>query len=102
MPDVELQILRLPHGADLPLPSYQSIHAAGLDLLAAVPAATPLTLKPGERGLVPCGIAIAMPHGFEGQGRPRSGPAVHHGITGLNAPGTIVADNRGEVLGMLV
>jgi dUTP pyrophosphatase len=102
MMDVELQILRLPHGADLPLPSYQSIHAAGLDLLAAVPAAAPLTLKPGERGLVPCGIAIALPHGFEGQVRPRSGLAVHHGVTVLNAPGTIDADYRGEVMVMLV
>ncbi len=102
MKDVELQILRLPHGADLPLPSYQSIHAAGLDLMAAVPAAAPLTLKPGERGLVPCGIAIALPHGFEGQVRPRSGLAVHHGVTVLNAPGTIDADYRGEVMVMLV
>ena len=102
MKDVELQILRLPHGADLPLPSYQSIHAAGLDLLAAVPAAARLTLKPGERALVPCGIAIALPHGFEGQVRPRSGLAVHHGVTVLNAPGTIDADYRGEVMVMLV
>ena len=102
MTDVELQILRLPHGADLPLPSYQSVHAAGFDLLAAVPAATPMTLAPGERGLVPCGIAIALPHGFEGQVRPRSGLAVHHGITVLNAPGTIDADYRGEVMVMLV
>jgi len=102
MTDVDLQILRLPHGADLPLPSYQSMHAAGLDLLAAVPAAAPLTLKPGERGLVPCGIAIALPHGFEGQVRPRSGLAVHHGVTVLNTPGTIDADYRGEVMVMLV
>jgi dUTP pyrophosphatase len=102
MTDVELQILRLPHGADLPLPSYQSIHAAGLDLLAAVPAATPMTLAPGGRGLVPCGIAIALPRGFEGQVRPRSGLAVHHGVTVLNAPGTIDADYRGEVMVMLV
>jgi dUTP pyrophosphatase len=102
MTDVGLQIQRLPHGADLPLPSYQSIHAAGLDLLAAVPAAAPLTLKPGERGLVPCGIAIALPHGFEAQVRPRSGLAVHHGVTVLNAPGTIDADYRGEVMVVLV
>ncbi len=102
MTDVELQILRLPHGADLPLPSYQSIHAAGLDLLAAVPAAAPMTLAPGERGLVPCGIAISLPRGFEGQVRPRSGLAVHHGVTVLNAPGTIDADYRGEVMVMLV
>jgi dUTP pyrophosphatase len=102
MTDVELQILRLPHGADLPVPSYQSAHAAGLDLLAAVPAAAPITLLPGERSLVPCGIAIALPHGFEGQVRPRSGLAVQHGVTVLNAPGTIDADYRGEVRVMLV
>ncbi len=102
MTDVELQILRLPHGSDLPLPSYQSVHAAGIDLLAAVPAAAPMTLAPGERGLVPCGIAIALPRGFEGQVRPRSGLAVHHGVTVLNAPGTIDADYRGEVMVMLV
>jgi dUTP pyrophosphatase len=102
MTEVELQILRLPHGADLPPPSYQSLHAAGLDLLAAVPAAAPMTLGPGERGLIPCGIAIALPHGFEGQVRPRSGLAVHHGVTVLNAPGTIDADYRGEVMVMLV
>ncbi|HLK83003.1 MAG TPA: dUTP diphosphatase [Xanthobacteraceae bacterium] len=102
MMDVELQILRLPHGAGLPLPSYQSAHAAGLDLLAAVPSAAPMTLAPGERGLVPCGIAIALPHGFEGQVRPRSGLAVRHGVTVLNAPGTIDADYRGEVMVMLV
>jgi dUTP pyrophosphatase len=102
MTDVELQILRLPHGADLPLPSYQSIHAAGVDLLAAVPATAPMTLAPGERGLVPCGIAIALPRGFEGQVRPRSGLAFHHGVTVLNAPGTVDADYRGEVMVMLV
>src|SRR5215831_20744316 len=102
MRDVELQILRLPHGADLPLPSYQSAHAAGLDLVAAVPAAAPMTLAPRARGLVPCGIAIALPHGFEGQVRPRSGLAVNHGITVLNAPGTIDADYRGEVMVLLV
>ena len=102
MTDVELRILRLPHGADLPLPSYQSVHAAGLDLLAAVPAANPMMLAPGGRGLVPCGIAIALPHGFEAQVRPRSGLAAHHGVTVLNAPGTIDADYRGEVMVMLV
>ena len=102
MTDVELQVLRLPHGADLPLPSYQSGLAAGLDLLAAVPAATPMVLAPGERGLVPSGIAIALPPGFEGQVRPRSGLAIQHGVTVLNAPGTIDADYRGEVMVMLV
>lgn len=102
MTDVELQILRLPHGADLPLPSYQSVDAAGLDLIAAVPVAAPMTLAPGERSLVPCGIAIALPHGFEGQVRPRSGLAVNHGVTVLNAPGTIDADYRGEVTVILI
>jgi len=102
MTDVELHILRLPHGADLPLPSYQSVHAAGLDLLAAVPADAPVVLAPGERDLLPCGIAIALPHGFEGQVRPRSGLAAHHGVTVLNAPGTIDADYRGEVMVILI
>jgi dUTP pyrophosphatase len=102
MTDVELQILRLPHGVDLPLPSYQSVHAAGLDLFAAVPAAAPLMLLPRGRGLVPCGIAIALPHGFEGQVRPRSGLAAHHGVTVLNTPGTIDPDYRGEVMVILV
>src|SRR5262250_2782046 len=102
MTDVELRILRLPHGADLPLPSYQSAYSAGLDLLAAVPTDAPVTLAPGERGLLPCGITIALPHGFEGQVRPRSGLAAHHGVTVLNAPGTIDADYRGEVMVILV
>jgi len=102
MMDVELRILRLPHGADLPLPSYQSAHAAGLDIMAAVPADTPVTLAPGERGLVPCGIAIALPDGFEAQVRPRSGLAARHGVTVLNTPGTIDADYRGEVMVILV
>jgi dUTP pyrophosphatase len=102
MTDVELRILRLPHGADLPLPSYQSDHAAGLDLMAASPADTPVTLAPGERGLVPCGIAIALPDGFEAQVRPRSGLAARHGVTVLNTPGTIDADYRGEVMVILI
>jgi dUTP pyrophosphatase len=99
---IEVRIMRLPHGADLPLPSYQSEHAAGLDLLAAVPADAPLTLAPGARALVPTGIAIALPVGHEGQVRPRSGLAVRHGLTVLNAPGTIDADYRGEVQVLLV
>jgi dUTP pyrophosphatase len=98
----ELRILRLPHGADLPLPSYQSAHAAGLDLMAAIPAGAPLTLDPGERRLVPCGIAIALPDGFEAQVRPRSGLAARHGVTLLNTPGTIDADYRGEVMVILI
>jgi len=100
--DVKLQIHRLPYGAGLPLPSYQSVDAAGLDLVAAVPEAAPMTLAPGARGLAPCGIAIALPRGFEGQIRPRSGLAVRHGVTVLNSPGTIDADYRGEVMVLLV
>jgi dUTP pyrophosphatase len=102
MMDVKLPIRRLPNGDGLPLPSYQSADAAGLDLVAAVPETAPLRLLPGARALVPCGIAIALPRGFEGQVRPRSGLAVRHGITVLNAPGTIDADYRGEVMALLV
>jgi dUTP pyrophosphatase len=97
-----VEILRLPHGKDLPLPSYQSALAAGLDLVAALPADRPLTLAPGARALVPTGIAIALPPGFEAQVRPRSGLAVRHGVTVLNAPGTIDADYRGEVQVLLI
>jgi dUTP pyrophosphatase len=97
-----VQIMRLPHGADLPLPSYQSELAAGLDLIAAVPADAPLTLKPGARTLVPTGIAVALPQGFEAQVRPRSGLAVRHGLTVLNSPGTIDADYRGEIQVLLI
>jgi dUTP pyrophosphatase len=99
---IEVRITRLAHGTDLPLPSYQSEHAAGLDLLAAVPANGPLTLAPGSRALVPTGIAIALPAGHEGQVRPRSGLAARHGVTVLNSPGTIDADYRGEVQVLLV
>ena len=102
MSDVKLQILRLPHGKDLPLPAYQSAFAAGLDLMAAVPDDAPLTLVPSARALVPTGLAIALPAGFEGQVRPRSGLAVRQGLTVLNAPGTIDADYRGEVQVLLV
>lgn len=97
-----VRIMRLPHGKDLPLPSYQSEHAAGLDLIAAVPAEAPLTLAPGARALVPTGIAVALPQGHEGQVRPRSGLAARHGLTVLNAPGTIDADYRGEIQVLLV
>jgi dUTP pyrophosphatase len=98
----DVQIMRLPHGADLPLPTYQSQHAAGLDLFAAVSADRPLTLTPGERALVPTGIALALPVGHEAQVRPRSGLAARHGITVLNSPGTIDADYRGEVQVLLI
>jgi len=95
--EVEIQVMRLAHGKDLPLPSYQSKHAAGFDLLAALPDATPLTLSPGARALVPTGIAIALAQGYEAQVRPRSGLAARHGVTVLNSPGTIDADYRGEI-----
>lgn len=98
----EVRVKRLPHGADLPLPAYQSAHAAGLDLMAAVPEGAPLNLKPGARALVPTGLAIALPPGHEGQVRPRSGLAAKHGVTVLNSPGTIDADYRGELQVILV
>lgn len=99
---IEIRIMRLPHGADLPLPSYQSEHAAGLDLSAALPADGPLRLAPGARALVPTGIAIALPPGHEAQVRPRSGLAARHGLSVLNAPGTVDADYRGEVQVLLI
>ena len=102
MSDTEVRVMRLPHGKDLPLPSYQSAHAAGLDLLAAIPADAPLTISPGARTLVPTGIAIALPESYEAQVRPRSGLAARHGLTVLNAPGTIDADYRGEIQVLLV
>jgi dUTP pyrophosphatase len=102
MSRIEVPITRLPHGQDLPLPAYQSEHAAGIDLIAAVPADAPLTLAPGARALIPTGIAIALPEGTEAQVRPRSGLAVKHGLTVLNAPGTIDADYRGEIQVLLI
>jgi dUTP pyrophosphatase len=99
---VEVRLMQLPHGSDLPLPAYQSEHAAGLDLHAAVPADAALILAPGERAMIPTGIAIALPPGTEGQVRPRSGLAARHGVTVLNAPGTIDADYRGEIQVILV
>ena len=95
MTPIEVPLQRLPHGAGLPLPSYATADAAGLDLLAAV--AEPIELAPGARHLVPTGISIALPPGYEAQLRPRSGLALKHGVTLLNSPGTIDADYRGEV-----
>jgi len=92
-----VEILRLPHGKDLPLPSYQSVGAAGLDLAAAVPDDAPVTLAPGARALIPTGLAIHLADGLEAQVRPRSGLALKHGVTVLNSPGTIDADYRGEI-----
>ncbi len=88
---------RLPHNPDLPLPAYATPGAAGLDLCAAVPADDPLILPPGERALIPTGLAMALPPGYEAQVRPRSGLALKHGITVLNSPGTIDCDYRGEI-----
>jgi dUTP pyrophosphatase len=99
---IEVRITRLAHGHDLPLPSYQSALAAGMDLMAAVPTDAPLTIARGARALVPTGLAIALPRGSEAQVRPRSGLAVRHGLTVLNSPGTIDADYRGEVQVLLV
>jgi dUTP pyrophosphatase len=101
-PGVEVRIVRLPHGADLPLPQYHSALAAGLDLPAAIPADAPLELAPGARALVPCGFVMALPPGHEGQIRPRSGLAYRHGVTVLNSPGTVDADYRGEVQVILI
>jgi dUTP pyrophosphatase len=99
---IKIDIHQLPHGEGLRLPAYQSAHAAGLDLLAAVPEDAPLALAPGDSALVPTGLAIALPEGFEAQVRPRSGLAARHGVTVLNAPGTIDADYRGEVSVILI
>lgn len=97
---MKISILKLPHALDLPLPTYATEGSAGFDLLAAND--DPMTLAPGGRAAVPCGIAIALPQGFEAQVRPRSGLALHHGITVLNTPGTIDSDYRGEIKAILV
>ncbi len=99
---VEVAIQHLPHGADLPLPGYATELAAGADLHAAVAAGAPVRLAPGERAAVPTGLRMMLPEGFEAQIRPRSGLALRHGVTVLNAPGTIDADYRGEILVLLV
>ncbi len=91
-----LEIIRLPHAADLPLPAYETAHSAGLDLRAAL--VEPIDLHPSERKLIPTGLQIAVPVGFEAQVRPRSGLAIKQGITMLNSPGTIDSDYRGEVM----
>jgi dUTP pyrophosphatase len=95
--NVKLEVLQLPNGAGLALPAYQSALAAGLDLLAAVPEDAPVVLAPGKYALVPTGLSIALPPGYEAQVRPRSGLAAKHGVTVLNAPGTVDADYRGEI-----
>jgi len=94
---VPVAFKRLPEGEGLPMPAYQSRHAAGVDLHAATPDAEPVTLAPGDIARIPCGFAIAIPVGFEAQIRPRSGLAVKHGVTAPNTPGTIDADYRGPI-----
>jgi dUTP pyrophosphatase len=93
MPSIDIELMRLPHGEGLPLPAYATEHAAGMDVVAA----ESLMLAPGARHAVATGFAIAIPHGYEVQVRPRSGLALKHGITCLNTPGTIDSDYRGEV-----
>jgi dUTP pyrophosphatase len=99
---LEIKVKRLPHAEGLALPSYQSPGAAGLDLVAALPIEAPISLAPGERCLSPTGLILEIPEGFEAQVRPRSGLALKHGVTVLNAPGTIDHDYRGEVGVILV
>ena len=98
----QIPIVRLPHAEGLPLPAYETALAAGMDLRAAPPADAPVVLQPGARFAVPTGLAFALPPGFEGQVRPRSGLAAKSGVTCLNTPGTIDADYRGEVKVILI
>jgi dUTP pyrophosphatase len=99
---IKVDVQQLPHAEGLPLPAYQSSQAAGLDLVAAVPEQTPLVLAAGQYAMVPTGLIIALPDGFEAQVRPRSGLAAKHGVTVLNSPGTVDADYRGEINVLLV
>ena len=99
---IEVDIRQLAHGEGLALPAYQSALAAGLDLLAAVPEGAPVILAPGKYALIPTGLTIALPAGYEAQVRPRSGLAAKHGVTVLNAPGTVDADYRGEIGVLLI
>jgi len=102
MDELRVSVKRLPHAEGLALPARETLGAAGLDLIAAVDEASPIELSPGERRLVPTGLILQLPPGYEGQVRPRSGLAFRHGITVLNAPGTVDADYRGEVQVLLV
>jgi len=99
---MKVEIRRLPHGVGLDLPFYATSGSVGLDVCAALPAGAKLVLEPGARDLVPTGFALHLPPGLEGQLRPRSGLALEHGVTILNAPGTIDSDYRGEVKAILV
>ena len=100
MSNVEIAVTRLPHNADLPLPAYETAQSAGMDLAAAIDG--PVTLAPGARDMIPTGLAIALPAGYEAQVRPRSGLAAKNGVTVLNTPGTVDADYRGEVKIILI
>lgn len=102
MGDVQLTVCPLPHFEGLDLPAYETDGAAGLDLRAALEEAAPVTLDPGERAMIPTGLTLAIPDGYEVQIRPRSGLAARHGITCLNSPGTIDSDFRGEVKVILI
>jgi dUTP pyrophosphatase len=99
---LSIAVKRLPHAEGLPLPAYETAGAAGMDLIAAVEEDSPFELSPGERRLVPTGLILQLPEGYEAQVRPRSGLALRHGVTVLNAPGTVDADYRGEVQVLLV
>ena len=99
---MNLPIKRLAHNSELPLPAYETADSAGLDLRAAVPEGEPVVIRPGDRHAVPTGLAMAIPRGFEGQVRPRSGLALKSGITCLNTPGTVDSDYRGEVKVILI
>jgi len=97
-----ISVKRLPHAEGLPLPAYETPGSAGMDLRAAPPEGEPIVLKPGARAMVPTGLCIALPQGFEAQVRPRSGLAAKAGITCLNTPGTVDSDYRGEVKVILI
>jgi dUTP pyrophosphatase len=99
---VRIDVRQLPHGEGLNLPAYQTAYAAGLDLVAAVPKDSPVVLAPGKHAMIPTGLTIALPEGYEAQVRPRSGLAAKHGVTVLNAPGTVDADYRGEISVLLI
>jgi dUTP pyrophosphatase len=99
---LDVRLRRLPHGEGLPLPSYETAHAAGMDLRAAVAEHDPLILQPGSWAMIPTGLSIALPDGYEAQARPRSGLAAKYGVTCLNSPGTIDADYRGELKVILI
>lgn len=99
---IDVKVMQLPHGKGLDLPAYESQHAAGMDLRAAIDEGDDIVLAPGERAMVPTGLAIALPVGFEAQVRPRSGLAAKQGVTVLNSPGTVDADYRGEVKVILI